>query len=313
MLILGTKELASPEQTAPDVAFSRDIPLTMYVFPTGGVVVPTGMYVVPADGYGIDGFGLGFEALTGNSTSSTTGATTGSEFGIRVSTWTTRGWMYLVLLLLVGGTVSFVTSVLRSTTLRGEKSQLAVEESGLPESELGNLGLDKPVLDKRVLIWIASVLILIKPWWLPQHIPSEFGQRWLDNHYKNVDHHKFHSYAGFHLISDSEPQSPKDAPQSLKQAPLSPDYVPGPEYLKYLAPTNDEIPVEDQPLPVDASPTGLSPGYVVNSDPLEEDPKEDPANYLADYPVDKGDDEEEANESSEDDDDDEEEASKEDE
>nr|GEW38082.1 putative reverse transcriptase domain-containing protein [Tanacetum cinerariifolium]GEX55271.1 putative reverse transcriptase domain-containing protein [Tanacetum cinerariifolium] len=162
----------------------------------------------------------------------------------------------------------------------------------------------------------------------------------------------FEGFQGFHLISDSEPQSPKDAPHSLEQAPLSPDYVPGPEYLKYLAPTDDEIPVKDQPLHVDASPTGLSPGYVANFDPLEEDPlilifcekvemsrdvltvgstmripllyrgeysqwveKEDPANYLADYPVDEGDDEEEVEESSEDDDDDddEKEASKEDE
>nr|GEU44481.1 hypothetical protein [Tanacetum cinerariifolium] len=69
MPILGTKELASPEQAAPvfefkhvDAAFSRDIPLicadfssiqvktqsSRYVVPTGRVVVPTGRYVVPA-------------------------------------------------------------------------------------------------------------------------------------------------------------------------------------------------------------------------------------------------------------------------
>nr|GFC27244.1 hypothetical protein [Tanacetum cinerariifolium] len=46
-------------------------------------------------------------------------------------------------------------------------------------------------------------------------------------------------------------------------------------------------PVEDQPLPADASPTALSPGYVVDSDPEkdEKDSKEDPT----DYPIDKGD------------------------
>nr|GFB88634.1 hypothetical protein [Tanacetum cinerariifolium] len=45
-------------------------------------------------------------------------------------------------------------------------------------------------------------------------------------------------------------------------------------------------PIEDQPLPVNASPTALSPGYVVDYDPKkdEKDPKEDPA----DYPVDRG-------------------------
>nr|GEW37412.1 putative reverse transcriptase domain-containing protein [Tanacetum cinerariifolium] len=54
--------------------------------------------------------------------------------------------------------------------------------------------------------------------------------------------------------------------------------------------------MEDQPLPADASPTTLSPGYVVDSDPEEdeEDPKEDPA--------DRGDNDD--NESSNDDDDD---------
>nr|GEU94652.1 hypothetical protein [Tanacetum cinerariifolium] len=41
--------------------------------------------------------------------------------------------------------------------------------------------------------------------------------------------------------------------------------------------------MEDQPLPTDASPTTLSPGYVVDFDPKkdEKDPKEDPADYLA--------------------------------
>ncbi|GJZ78611.1 hypothetical protein Tco_0643448 [Tanacetum coccineum] len=58
--------------------------------------------------------------------------------------------------------------------------------------------------------------------------------------------------------------------------------------------------MEDQPLPVDASPTTLSLGYIADSNPEEdeEDPKEDPA----DYPVDRGDNDD--NESSDDDNDD---------
>ncbi|GKC44503.1 hypothetical protein Tco_1062225 [Tanacetum coccineum] len=68
-----------------------------------------------------------------------------------------------------------------------------------------------------------------------------------------------------------------------------PDYVPGPEYPKYLVPSDDEVPIEDQPLPVYASPTFLSLGYVVDSDP-EEDPKEDPEEDPTDYPTDRGDD-----------------------
>ncbi|GJX90669.1 hypothetical protein Tco_0343995 [Tanacetum coccineum] len=54
--------------------------------------------------------------------------------------------------------------------------------------------------------------------------------------------------------------------------------------------------MEDQPLPADASPTALSPGYIADFDP-EEDEK-DPA----DHSVDGGDNDD--NESSDDDDDD---------
>ncbi|GJY93826.1 hypothetical protein Tco_0509608 [Tanacetum coccineum] len=70
-----------------------------------------------------------------------------------------------------------------------------------------------------------------------------------------------------------------------KQAPLSPDYVSGPEYPEYLAPSDKEVPVEDQPYVVADSPIALSPGYVADSD-LEEDSKDG----LVDYPADGGDD-----------------------
>nr|GEV92555.1 hypothetical protein [Tanacetum cinerariifolium] len=60
--------------------------------------------------------------------------------------------------------------------------------------------------------------------------------------------------------------------------------------------------MEDQPLPVDASPTALSPSYVVNSDSEkdEKDPEEDPA----DYPADKGDNDDDESSNDNDDDDD---------
>ncbi|GKF87310.1 hypothetical protein Tco_0258187 [Tanacetum coccineum] len=119
----------------------------------------------------------------------------------------------------------------------------------------------------------------------------------------------------FQCISDDEPQSPEAASQLPEQAPPSPDYVPGPEhppypdyvpdpeYPKYVAPFDDGVPADDQPLPVDASPTALSPGYIADSNP-EEDPEEDPV----DYPIDGGDDDdEEEEEPSEDDADDDEE------
>ncbi|GKB52653.1 hypothetical protein Tco_0903406 [Tanacetum coccineum] len=83
---------------------------------------------------------------------------------------------------------------------------------------------------------------------------------------------------------DGLPMQPV-APPSLNyvpgpEHPPSPDYVPGPEH----PPSPVE---EDQPLPADASPVALSPGYVADSDP-EEDPEED----HADYPADGGDDDE---------------------
>nr|GFC83707.1 hypothetical protein [Tanacetum cinerariifolium] len=60
-------------------------------------------------------------------------------------------------------------------------------------------------------------------------------------------------------------------------------------------------PIEDQSLPANASPTALSLGYVVDSDPKDEkDPKEDPA----DYPADRGDNDDDDESSNDDDDDD---------
>ncbi|GJX20401.1 hypothetical protein Tco_0223078 [Tanacetum coccineum] len=71
-------------------------------------------------------------------------------------------------------------------------------------------------------------------------------------------------------MDPDEFKAPEEAPQSLEQAPPSPDYVPGLEYLEYLAPSDDEILVEDQPLPADASPTALSPGYEEDEEGEEE-------------------------------------------
>ncbi|GKA66689.1 putative reverse transcriptase domain-containing protein [Tanacetum coccineum] len=66
-------------------------------------------------------------------------------------------------------------------------------------------------------------------------------------------------------------------PEETEQAPLSPDYVPEPEYPEYLVTSDAEAPIEDQPLPDDASLTALSPGFVVDSD-TKEDPAEYPTN-----------------------------------
>ncbi|GJV57793.1 hypothetical protein Tco_1458798 [Tanacetum coccineum] len=81
------------------------------------------------------------------------------------------------------------------------------------------------------------------------------------------------------MVAYEVPPSPDYIPGP--EVPPSPDYIPGPE--------EDEILLaEEQPLPVAASPTTDSPGYVPESDPEEEpkeddeDPEEDPADYHAD-------------------------------
>ncbi|GKF03686.1 hypothetical protein Tco_0030609, partial [Tanacetum coccineum] len=81
----------------------------------------------------------------------------------------------------------------------------------------------------------------------------------------------------------------------VPEYPPSPDYVPGPEYPEYFVPSDDEAPIEDQPLPADASLTSLSPGYVADSDPSEEDLEENPT----EYPADRGNDDDEEEEEEE--------------
>nr|GEW69615.1 hypothetical protein [Tanacetum cinerariifolium] len=66
-------------------------------------------------------------------------------------------------------------------------------------------------------------------------------------------------------------------------------YVSELEYPEYLVPSDVEAPLEDQPLPDDASPTALSPGYVADSN-LDEDLKEDSEEDHVDYPANGGDD-----------------------
>ncbi|GKF41050.1 hypothetical protein Tco_0124392 [Tanacetum coccineum] len=88
-----------------------------------------------------------------------------------------------------------------------------------------------------------------------------------------------------------DPPSPDyvPGPEEPEQAPLLPDYVVGPEYPEYLAPSDDEIPIEDQSYAAAALPIALSPGYIADSNP-KEDPKDESEDGLANYPADGGDD-----------------------
>ncbi|GKB40501.1 hypothetical protein Tco_0885443 [Tanacetum coccineum] len=105
--------------------------------------------------------------------------------------------------------------------------------------------------------------------------------------------------------SSVAPPSPEYVSDPMELEDHASVYVPEPKYIEYLAPSDDDIPMEDQPLPVEASPVALSPGYIADFDPEEdeEDPKEDPTNY----PADGGDDDDDKSSDDDDDDDDEEE------
>ncbi|GJS62462.1 hypothetical protein Tco_0657246 [Tanacetum coccineum] len=126
-----------------------------------------------------------------------------------------------------------------------------------------------------------------------------------------------HPPSPYYVPGPEHPPSPDYVPSpEHSPSPVFVPYVPKPEYMEYLVPSGDEAPIEDQPLPADASPTALSPGYMADSDP-KEDLEEDHADYPADggdgddEPFDDDDDnddeaDDEDEEASEDEDDDEE-------
>nr|GEU45529.1 hypothetical protein [Tanacetum cinerariifolium] len=96
----------------------------------------------------------------------------------------------------------------------------------------------------------------------------------------NLKHDLGSINAKFQWVSNEKPKAPKEAPPSSNY----------PEYPEYLVPSDDEVPIEDQPLLADASPTTLSLGYVADSDPSKEDPEEDPTDYPTDGRDDDNDD-----------------------
>ncbi|GJT80349.1 hypothetical protein Tco_1054691 [Tanacetum coccineum] len=79
--------------------------------------------------------------------------------------------------------------------------------------------------------------------------------------------------------------TPEEVAQQGQAPPLSPAYVPDPmeldehvpvyvsepEHPEYDVPSDDDIQVEDQPYADDASPIAELPGYIVDSDSMEED------------------------------------------
>ncbi|GJS60817.1 hypothetical protein Tco_0655601 [Tanacetum coccineum] len=78
----------------------------------------------------------------------------------------------------------------------------------------------------------------------------------------------------------AHPLSPSYVPDPIELDEHVPVYVPEPEHPEHHAPSDDDIQIEDQPYTNDASPTAESPGYIADSDSIEEDTDED----FIDYP-----------------------------
>ncbi|GJW05425.1 hypothetical protein Tco_1564281 [Tanacetum coccineum] len=73
-----------------------------------------------------------------------------------------------------------------------------------------------------------------------------------------------------------DPPSPNYVPgPEHPPSPIEIPYVPEPEYPEYLVPSEDKAPMEDQPLPADASPIALSPGYEPFKDEKDDEEEEE--------------------------------------
>ncbi|GJT62018.1 hypothetical protein Tco_1005551, partial [Tanacetum coccineum] len=75
------------------------------------------------------------------------------------------------------------------------------------------------------------------------------------------------------------PLSPTYVPDPIELDEHVPIYVPEPEHPEYHIPPDDDIQVEDQPYAEDASPTAESPGYIADSDSMEDDTDADSIDY----------------------------------
>nr|GEY56568.1 hypothetical protein [Tanacetum cinerariifolium] len=103
-----------------------------------------------------------------------------------------------------------------------------------------------------------------------------------------------------YIPGPEEPQTPPAPQNEVEHEPMfiqphDPDFVPEPIYPEYI-PLEDEriLPAEEQPLPPVVSPTAKSPEYVVESDPeedLDEYEDDETEDGPVDYPIDGGDNE----------------------
>ncbi|GKB80256.1 hypothetical protein Tco_0947151, partial [Tanacetum coccineum] len=73
----------------------------------------------------------------------------------------------------------------------------------------------------------------------------------------------------------THPLSPAYVPDPMELDEHVPLYAPEPEHLEHHVPSDDDSQAEDQPYAEDASPPAESPGYIVDSDPMEDDTNAD--------------------------------------
>ncbi|GJS04365.1 hypothetical protein Tco_0320873 [Tanacetum coccineum] len=95
----------------------------------------------------------------------------------------------------------------------------------------------------------------------------------------------------------AHPLSPAYVPDPMELDEHVPLYAPEPEHPEHHVPSDDDSQAEDQPYAEDASPTAESPGYIADSDPMEDDTDTD----SIDYPDEPGTDDEDEDEDPEED------------
>nr|GEV32220.1 hypothetical protein [Tanacetum cinerariifolium] len=173
-----------------------------------------------------------------------------------------------------------------------------------PILEVLQIGIMSPVMsDVSSTVTYTSVYTDFEPWRYYGEDSAETGPpRVIVYGYEGLPLQPVAPPSPDYVPGPEHPPSPDYVPgPEHPPSPIEVPYVPEPEYPEYLAPSDDEAPLEDQPLPADASPIAASSDYVADSDP-EEDPKEDPEDDQTDYPADGGDGDDEPFDDDDDDD-----------
>nr|GEY69124.1 hypothetical protein [Tanacetum cinerariifolium] len=162
-----------------------------------------------------------------------------------------------------------------------------------------SLGHDLVMSDASSAITYTSVYTDSEPWRYYEEDSAETGPlRVIVYGYDGLPIQLVALPSPDYVPGPEHPPSPDYVPgPEHPPLPIEIPYVPEPEYPEYLAPSDDEAPLEDQPLPADASPIVASPDYVADSNP-EEDPRDD----QAEYPDDGGDGDDEPSDDDNDDD-----------